>query len=84
MLKECGDLASAHDAYAEALRLAPADADLHLQLGHLFKVAHRLGDAGAWYEAALALDPSNREAAEHAAWVRQQLGSVAGRMPVVA
>ncbi len=84
MLKECGDLASAHDAYAEALRLAPEDADLHLQLGHLFKVAHRLGDAGAWYEAALALDPSNREAAEHAAWVRQQLGSVAGGVPVVA
>ena len=54
--------------------LAPADADLHLQLGHLFKIAGCLSQAAAYYEAAVSLGHTNpEEALRHAEWARQRL-----------
>jgi len=37
-LKEIGQSREAEGQYLEALRAAPADADLHLQLGHLYRL----------------------------------------------
>ena len=54
-LKEAGFHARAEAAYVKGLTLAPDNADLCLQLGHLAKVRDRLGEAREWFEKALEL-----------------------------
>lgn len=60
--KECGDFLGAHAAYVEALALSAADADLHLQMGHLFKKMGRRRDALRAYATAARLDPASAHA----------------------
>ncbi|MCA0246933.1 MAG: glycosyltransferase [Proteobacteria bacterium] len=57
-LKESGSTSEAEAAYLKAAGLAPNDADIQLQLGHLYKVMN-LRRASIWaYRAAHALDPA--------------------------
>ncbi len=58
MLKDHGALNGAYEAYERALSLMPDDADLHVQFGHLMKIAGRNGDANFYYRMADQLDPS--------------------------
>ena len=54
--KEAYDFATAHEAYVSALKLRQDDADLYLQLGHLYKLINRRVDAIRAYGMAYKLD----------------------------
>ena len=58
VLKLCGELAAAEQAYRESLRFDPDNADTHVQLGHVLALQHRPGEAAEAYRRALALDPA--------------------------
>jgi len=51
-LKEAADFAGAEGAYLRALELAPDDVDLHLQLGHFYKLRGDLSTALRYYRSA--------------------------------
>lgn len=68
--KESGDLDGAEQAYLGALRIRSDDADLHLQLGHLFKLRQQAGQARAHYQLAAIFDPSLTNA-------RLEMGNIA-------
>ncbi|WP_141703862.1 tetratricopeptide repeat protein, partial [Methylobrevis pamukkalensis] len=59
MLKDTARYAEAEEVYRDALRRAPGEANIHLQLGHLLKLAGRRQEAMAAYERAAALSPSS-------------------------
>ena len=73
MAKEAGASQLAYNAYSEALRLLPDDADLHLQFGHFFRTIRQTPQALAYYEAALLLDPHSEDARRHVDGVRAEL-----------
>ena len=56
--KETGDFDEAERCYLTALKLRSSDADLHLQLGHLYKLMGRSVDAREFYVKSHELDPS--------------------------
>src|SRR5437762_8704139 len=62
MLKDAGRPAEAEAIYRQALAEAPADSDIHLQLGHALKLQGRHNEAVAAYRQAAALRPDNTEA----------------------
>lgn len=62
MRKEAGAYDAAQIAYEEASKLAPDDADLALQLGHLMKLQKQKGKAIEHYRRSLELDSTNGEA----------------------
>jgi tetratricopeptide (TPR) repeat protein len=62
MLKDAGRPAEAETAYRQALAEAPADSDIHLQLGRALKLQGRHNEAVAAYRQAAALRPDNAEA----------------------
>lgn len=74
-LKESGDLAGAERAYAEAIHLAPRDSDARLQMGHLYKVMSRDGEALLSYELAYFLDPASMSARDEALSTRKRMGT---------
>src|SRR5271169_2266936 len=47
--KELGEFDRAGRSYHAALKLIPADADLHLQIGHLEKLKGNLTEAAGYY-----------------------------------
>jgi tetratricopeptide (TPR) repeat protein len=55
-LKESGDFEGAEQAYLRFHAAHPADADIHLQMGHLYWVQEKFGEARRWYELAEKLD----------------------------
>lgn len=61
--KESGDLPGALGSYEKALKIFPMDSDLHLQLGHLFKIMKKTGKSSFHYRRSLELDPKNENAA---------------------
>lgn len=62
MLEEQGDVTGAIAAYRKAIDLAPKTAELHAELAGLFAREGRPTDALTEGEAALKIDPANREA----------------------
>ena len=74
--KECGDAETALLLYREAEKLRPAEADIHLHLGHALKVLDRRDEASEAYSRALSLDPAN------AAARAELLAAAAGSPPV--
>ncbi|WP_426041908.1 hypothetical protein [Brevundimonas sp. TWP2-3-4b1] len=58
-LKEDHRLTDADDAYGEARRLRPANADLLLNHGHLKKLRGNLADAAALYMASAEIQPGS-------------------------
>jgi tetratricopeptide (TPR) repeat protein len=75
--KECGDAETALLLYREAEKLRPAEADIHLHLGHALKVLDRRDEASEAYSRALSLDPANAAA-------RAELLAAAAGFPPVA
>ena len=69
MNKEAGNHAAALEAYQFAQACAPTESDIHLQMGHLFKIMQRSDDATESYRKALQLDPENRDAFDELAAV---------------
>lgn len=65
-----GEIAAAIAAHRRALELAPDAADIHAELAGLFARQNRVDEAVAAGEAALALDPANREANRILGFVR--------------
>src|SRR5438046_1681517 len=60
--ERCAAPAEAEAIYRQALAEAPADSDIHLQLGHALKLQGRHNEAVAAYRQAAALRPDNAEA----------------------
>jgi cytochrome c-type biogenesis protein CcmH/NrfG len=56
MLKLCGQLDKAEEAYRQSLRLDPNHADTYAQLGHVLTLQNRPAAAAEAYRCALALD----------------------------
>ena len=54
---ELGRFDEAEACYHEALRLAPSDADVHVNLGNILKECGRFDEALACYDLALWLKP---------------------------
>jgi tetratricopeptide (TPR) repeat protein len=76
VLKEMGKFDEAERMYREFLLGNPEDADIHLQLGHLY---NRKGDAATaltYYEQAQDLAPDDAEIARHVATARNLTGRV--------
>lgn len=65
-----GDIDGAIAAHRRALELAPRSAEVHAELAGLFARQNRVEDAVASAEAALAIDPANREANRILGFVR--------------
>lgn len=65
-----GDIDGAIAAHRRALELAPGSAEVHAELAGLFARQNRVEDAVAAAEAALAIDPANREANRILGFVR--------------
>lgn len=63
-LKEVGQLREAETQYLDALRAAPSDADLHLQLGHLYRLQGYNTQAGIYYARASHLGLADAHAIE--------------------
>lgn len=61
--RDDGRYAEAALLYAEALRLRPDDAGIHVQAGHMFKESFRPAEAETHYRTAVALAPDDAEAA---------------------
>jgi tetratricopeptide (TPR) repeat protein len=62
LLEEHGDLPGAIDAYRKALAVAPRAAEIHAELSGLYARNGRATEAITEGEAALGIDPKNREA----------------------
>ena len=60
--KESGDFDAALSCYLEARTLRGDDSDLHLQLGHLYKLMDRDADAIGSYQKCLEFDPGSVDA----------------------
>lgn len=67
--KESGDLNGAAEAYERGLQLAPQDADIYLQIGHLRKLLGRPIAAAAAYFWAYRLDQRLTGALDEFAWI---------------
>lgn len=63
-LKESSQIARALVAYSEALRLNEKDADLHLNLGHLFKLIRLYDSAELHYNESKNIDGNSNAASE--------------------
>jgi len=61
--KESGEFDLAEQCYIAARRISVADADLHLQIGHLYKLMGRFGDAARSYQRCVELDAALVDAA---------------------
>ena len=71
-LKELGRYDEAEAAYRSFLAATPFDADIHLQLGHLFNRQDDPAAALDWYERAQRLAPADAEIARHVATARRR------------
>jgi tetratricopeptide (TPR) repeat protein len=61
--KESGEFDRAEQCYLTAKRICDTDSDLHLQLGHLYKLGGRLTEAVEAYQRSIELDPDMVDAA---------------------
>ncbi len=61
--KESGEFDLAEQCYITARRISVADADLHLQIGHLYKLMGRFADAAKSYQRCVELDAALVDAA---------------------
>src|SRR5258708_37246718 len=61
--KESGEFDLAEQCYIAARRISVADADLHLQIGHLYKLMGRFGDAARSCQRGVELDAALVDAA---------------------
>lgn len=71
-LKELGRYGEAEAAYRRFLEAMPFNADIHLQLGHLFNRQDDPASALHWYERALQLAPTDVEIARHTDTARRR------------
>jgi tetratricopeptide (TPR) repeat protein len=75
--KESGEFDLAEQCYITARRISGADADLHLQIGHLYKLMGRFGDAARSYQRCLELNATLVDAATELRALERE-----GRVPV--
>src|SRR5258708_28896712 len=76
--KESGEFDLAEQCYITAGRISVVDADLHLQIGHLYKLMGRFGDAARSYQRCVELDAALVDAATELRTLERE-----GRFPIL-